>query len=458
MDRIMIIILSVVGLLLSKSLATQYDIWNAPSLTSSDDIQLFFLEAPFPYNVPDDISEAAGDIYNDNAKNHAGLGIWDTTTDDKFTIEFVSSNYVGQLLPDIVNGVINWKNVGKVVITWPTDDSKWKSASLLTTTIGSSYSQLITYMQDNEHKFAAYQPVNALYVNESILNSSSTLYTDANVVLSATSSYWFVNLLVTQLGKYGCDLEVFLPIYTSSFSYLVDTKSAPTVVDTTNADVVSWYTALDVCYQGVYNDTVDNGQGAIYFLDAIGSCYGAYAYIYRTNTTVYNVSLYVSSASASTPVISQSVYTLPPDDDGSAQKLSALDYVMIVLAALTIIGGIAYLANLIFGKKKRRHVSFEGERIAARIAGGEEGAQVAEDDRAYYNAKRKTFMQRISSHFSPQKAAAGMKRNVVFDVRCWWSMLIRVLADNIASRESILGLRDSSLERPLTDNVNSDHI
>ncbi|RYY83209.1 hypothetical protein EON63_11780 [archaeon] len=26
------------------------------------------------------------------------------------------------------------------------------------------------------------------------------------------------------------------------------------------------------------------------------------------------------------------------------------------------------------------------------------------------SAKRKTFLQRISSHFSPQKAAAGMKR------------------------------------------------
>ena len=43
-------------------------------------------------------------------------------------------------------------------------------------------------------------------------------------------------------------------------------------------------------------------------------------------------------------------YPIHADDDGSAQKLSALDYVMIVLAALTIIGGIAYLANLIFGK------------------------------------------------------------------------------------------------------------
>lgn len=241
---------------------------------------MFFLEAPFPYNVPDDIADAAGTIYNDNAKNHAGLGIWDTTTDDKFTIEFVSSNYVGQLLPDIKNGVISWKNVGKVVVTWPTDDSLWKSASLLTTTIGSSYSQLITYLQDNERKFTAYQPVTALYVNDTILNSSTTLYQDANVVVSAASSYWFVDQLMTQLGKYGCDLEVFLPVYTSSFNYLVDSKATPALVDTTNADVVSWYTELDVCYQGVYNDTVANGQGAIYFFDvSLGMVYG-YMYGY----------------------------------------------------------------------------------------------------------------------------------------------------------------------------------
>lgn len=267
MDAMKAIVLSIFCLLLSECLATQYDIYNAPSVTSSDDIQIFYLEAPFPYNVPADIANAAGSLYKDNAKNHAGLGIWDTTTDDKFTIEFVSSDYVGQLLPDIENGAISWKNVGEIVVTWPTDDSLWKSASLITTTIGSSYSQLLTYLQDNEKMFAAYQPVTALYVNETILNSSSTLYADANVVVSATSSYWFVDQLVTQLGKYGCDLEVFLPVYTSAFSYLVDSKAAPAVVDVTNANVVSWYTALDACYQGVYNDTVDNGQGALYFLD-----------------------------------------------------------------------------------------------------------------------------------------------------------------------------------------------
>ncbi|RYY83208.1 hypothetical protein EON63_11775 [archaeon] len=41
------------------------------------------------------------------------------------------------------------------------------------------------------------------------------------------------------------------------------------------------------------------------------------------------------------------------DDDGNAQTLSALDYVMIVVGALTIIVGAAYLTHKVFGKVRR---------------------------------------------------------------------------------------------------------
>ncbi|RYY83207.1 hypothetical protein EON63_11770 [archaeon] len=50
-----------------------------------------------------------------------------------------------------------------------------------------------------------------------------------------------------------------------------------------------------------------------FILQSIHACYGAYAYIYHTNTTVYNVSLYdTATATVTSPVVSQSSYVLPP--------------------------------------------------------------------------------------------------------------------------------------------------
>jgi hypothetical protein len=89
-----------------------------------------------------------------------------------------------------------------------------------------------------------------------------------------------------------------------------------------------------------------------------------------------------SSASFSTPVIAEYIYDLPPDNDGSQETLTTLDYFMIVLAFLSIILAIAYFLYKLLGKKKRRRVSFEGERVASNIVGSM--TEINNEDRAYY--------------------------------------------------------------------------
>ena len=56
----------------------------------------------------------AGKNFQKYAITHAGLGVWDTNSDEKFTIEFVSSDYVGALLPgfDDANHKLVWNNTG----------------------------------------------------------------------------------------------------------------------------------------------------------------------------------------------------------------------------------------------------------------------------------------------------------------------------------------------------------
>lgn len=57
----------------------------------------------------------------------------------------------------------------------------------------------------------------------------------------------------------------------------------------------------------------NNNPDEIATLQSIHGCYGAYAYFYRSDTSVYNVSLYAQAgAEVATPAISQSAYVLPP--------------------------------------------------------------------------------------------------------------------------------------------------
>lgn len=344
------------------------------------------------------IRKAAGSAFTSYATNHAGLGIWDTTTDDKFSIEFVSNNYVGALFPDLsVQGEIHWQNQASIVIRWPVNDTEWLTSRLITTTIGSAYSQLIDYLQDHRDEFQSYQPITGLFVNETRLAKSTTSLTNneiyglGKVVVASRDSYWFVDNLIYQLGSYGCDLDTFLQVYASSSNYLTKSLAAPTVVNWNSlssppTEVYEWYSSLYTCYNEVYDATVSNGGGAQYFLQAVQACYAnsSSAYLFKTNTSVYNLSLLDPSVSATygTLLLAQYVYHLPPDDDGDNEKLTALDYIMIALAAIAVIGGLGYFLYKFFGKKKRRHISFEGERVATNIAGPL--AELDHEERAYY--------------------------------------------------------------------------
>ncbi len=195
-------------------------------------------------------SDAAGSNFDRFGVSHAGLGIWDTTTDVKFTIEFVANDYVGALLPQLnPDGSITWNNQGSIVITNPLIESNWLNSRLLTTTSGNAWTQIINYLQSVPDKFTIYQPVTGIYLNASLFNTSSVYSTDdindvGKVVLPGMDSFTFVDELVTQLGSYGSDLGAFLQIYATSFDYIAGDSKEPVAVSLTvpgnNAEVYRW--------------------------------------------------------------------------------------------------------------------------------------------------------------------------------------------------------------------------
>lgn len=382
--------------------ATQYTVDNAPTIPNSHSVQFFYLEAPFPYNTPQLVKTAAGSNFANYGIGHAGLGVWDTTEDNKYTIEFVSETYEGSLLPDVGTNSLTWKNAGKIVISSPLDDDLWLNARLIATTSGNAYSQLITYLQDDiGTKYDYYQPVTALYVNASLVNTSSGDISNTDVSsigsikVNAINSFSFVDDLIYQLSTYGIDLGAFLSIYATSFNYFTRPDTVPTVVSSSHADVLAWFTALDACYNSNFNAVLQSGAGAQAFLTNIRDCYGSYAYVFASPVAVYNLTLLNYSDSFRTPIQSQYVYNLPDSDSGHALSLSTAEYVIIAFVLASVLVGVGFGLHRLTRMKMRRRISMEGNRFAERAV---ENIVETQEDHEYFHGKQygNTFFGRLT--------------------------------------------------------------
>ena len=121
--------------------------------------------------------QVAGVTFDSFEISHAGLGVWDTTTDEKFSIEFLCDSYVGSLFPILhpETSSIEWNNSASIVVTTPTKFDDWIESSLVSTTRGAAYNNLIQYIQDNTNTFRTYQPVSVILTNASALVNVSTV-------------------------------------------------------------------------------------------------------------------------------------------------------------------------------------------------------------------------------------------------------------------------------------------
>jgi hypothetical protein len=80
-----------------------------------------------------------------------------------------------------------------------------------------------------------------------------------------------------------------------------------------------------------------------------GNANGAYAYVYKSATSVYKVYL-MNFSTYTTPELYRSIYTLPSTPSAVHQKLGAVDYVLIVIFILVIFGVIYFFSKKFFTK------------------------------------------------------------------------------------------------------------
>lgn len=199
---------------------------------------------------------------------HAGLGVWDIKTGEKFSIEFISEDYLGALLP-VANSTTNefaWQNAGSVVVTIPTNFDNWMGSQLVCVSSGTAYNQLVSYIQNHQSSFATYQPVEVIHYNTTVLETAvgDQVSSPGDILVPKTDSFWFVNQLINELSTYGTTVEVYMDVYATAFQYLSYQDTAPSVVEwsaeqSVPKDVFSWYSTLTACYNQAYSET----QGAL---------------------------------------------------------------------------------------------------------------------------------------------------------------------------------------------------
>jgi hypothetical protein len=408
------------------------DMSMLPILSATDGVEFFVLQAPFPYNVPDDIQQAAGSSWNGYAIAHSGLGVWDTTTNQRFSIEFISDSYTGSLLP-VLNpdtSSITWDNSASVVVTDPLEDSNWIASSLVSTTNGAAYNNLAEYLQDNRELFTTYQPVAVIMTNGStLMNVTTVTNIDSPMEIGSSTvqahdSYWFVTALLVQLGNFGSDLEIFLQVYQTSFYYLqmdpglrgdggVTNLLESSIVEipegsSAMAEVYAWFSALNTCYAAEFDVTSGSINGAQLFLQGLKVCYqnSSVAYVYASANSVYNITLFASTdyhdvpPSANTPLYAEYEYVLPGSSEKSSQSLVVVDYVLISIMLLLAVLVISYaMYRLYQGPVKNQKADHHGkEEIAKRLVDGD-----GEDNDAMMN-----YYKERASESSNHSSFAGI--------------------------------------------------
>ena len=74
---------------------------------------------------------------------HSALGVWDTVTDTKFSIQFIPNNWLACIFPvvDVETQSMSWNNTGRLVVRRPLQASDWTNgeARLVATASGVAY-------------------------------------------------------------------------------------------------------------------------------------------------------------------------------------------------------------------------------------------------------------------------------------------------------------------------------
>ena len=130
-----------------RSLITIGGVEDLPSIAYASTVEFHFLLSSLPYNTEASLATIFSQISDGTElpSLHVGLGIWDTSTDTKISIEFVPKNFLSCLIPTLTTDrKLIWDNLGSIVVKEPMDSGSssfgypgnWRESRLVSTSSG----------------------------------------------------------------------------------------------------------------------------------------------------------------------------------------------------------------------------------------------------------------------------------------------------------------------------------
>jgi len=403
-----------------------------PEFEMGDKVEFYFIEGVFPYTTPNSIKIKMGDMWNKYSLSHAGLGIWNKDTDVKYSLEIVCLNYTDALFPIVLDSTtMEWNNQATIVMTYPISESLWSESRLVAVSNGAAYECILTYLLDNyKKKYHVYQPVS---VNAYDLTRSDHV---GEASIPYLDSYKFTFDLLQELTDYGVELDAFLGVERTGWSYIAETDESPhprhthqlnpdevgvsssihkskddellpsiTVLqwgeeDPVPTNVTEWYTELEACYEDVF----DSGMGGSSILNSLRSCYeNGYAFVYASPTAVYQVTLAQDGMhNYYAPIMWRRNEDLPTESSGAFVGWDLADTIVSSITVIGIFCGLGYfVCTRCYQTPARRSASKQWEEEATRtvheaIAGGgrDDGIESNSLERDYFLRETEEYVTR----------------------------------------------------------------
>lgn len=135
-----------------RRMTTVGGVEDLPFIEYAHTVEFHFLLSSLPYNTDPAVANLFSEVSDGTElpSFHVGLGIWDTFTDTKISIEYVPANLLSSLLPTLSpDGRILWQNSGFIAVTNPMSAStsgyagNWRESRLVSTSSGEEHSLTI---------------------------------------------------------------------------------------------------------------------------------------------------------------------------------------------------------------------------------------------------------------------------------------------------------------------------
>ena len=392
----------VLGLLLVCTMSIRYThvnqvIGSFPTFERPyDEVKVYLLYTAFPWDTTSQVTlETAGPAFVSFTSTHCGVGFRDSNTREKWSVELEPLSFEGQFVPseDVNSGEHYWSNQANIRIRRHlSDDSQpayWQSSKLIASATAASISVLELFLRVNALALTSdLQPFSVLPAEAR--GNSSTL---AEPLLVPKTPFTFARSVLQQLATEGVVYDAFATPLEPVLAYFSTSPSGtPLRTAPLSSDVTAWFQRLSSCLNtlGAEVRGQSGGLGGVAFLSLSGRCYGAHAFVFKSASEVYNVTLLqpglwnqdavsgivsptaslsqtpaacvVHFSAAQSPLVSFSQPSRP--HDWAPQDLALVAMLLFMLST-----GCFLLARFYYRQMSRRRVSLSGEDLAHAVVG-----------------------------------------------------------------------------------------